>query len=111
MNNEIIGISFGLLLPILTLYNRKAKWLNSKVTWLTFFVFLSYGLYGLLYLKPILKNDKIFYFGFCIPIIYWIFDRFFKFLSIKINNRDFILYLRNSNEIDNSLFGKNPPNL
>lgn len=48
------------------------------------------------------------YFGFCVPIVYWTFDRIFKRISENIHGRDFVLFLRNSNEINNGLGAKNP---
>ena len=48
------------------------------------------------------------YFGFCVPIIYWVFDRIFKRISENIHKRDFILFLRNSDEINNGFGSKNP---
>ena len=47
------------------------------------------------------------HFGFCVPLIYWVFDRIFKCISQKIHNRDFILYLRYSDEINDKLGAKN----
>jgi hypothetical protein len=48
------------------------------------------------------------YFGLCVPIIYWVFDRIFKRISERIHQRDFILYLKNSDEINSGWGAKNP---
>jgi len=45
--------------------------------------------------------------GLCIPMIYWLCDRLFKFISIKLHDRDFILFLRHSDEIDDQLGAEN----
>ncbi len=90
------------------LYTRKTKWMNPKIVWLICFGLLAVGLFGFLYSKTEFKNDRIMYFGFCVPIIYWSFDRVFKLISKNMHKRDFILFLRNSNEINSSLGAKNP---
>ena len=81
--------------------------MNPILIWVLCFGFLFVGLYRLLDPKTEFRNDRIMYFGFCVPIIYWFFDRVFKFISLKINKRDFILYLRGSDEINNGFGAKN----
>lgn len=108
MDNSIIGIFFALGISFFILYSRKVKWMKPKIVWLFCSGFLAIGLFGLLFFKPELRDDRLMYFGFCVPIIYWIFDRLFRRLSESIHDRDFILFLRNSDEIDNGFLAENP---
>jgi len=82
--------------------------MNPKIVWLICIGLLAIGLFGFLYSKTELRNDRIMYFGFCVPIIYWIFDRVFKRISENIYKRDFILFLRNSDEINSGFGAENP---
>lgn len=108
MDNSTIGILFAVGVCFFILYTRKKKWMSRKLVWFICIGFLAIGLFGFLYLKPIFRGDKVLYFGFCIPIVYWIVDRIFKRLSEKIHQRDFILFLRNSDEIDDGFGASNP---
>ena len=108
MDNSIIGIGIALGISFIILYTRKTKWIKPKIVWLICVGLLTFGLFGFLYYKVELRNDRIMYFGFCVPIIYWTFDRIFKKISENMYNRDFILFLRNSNEINNGFGAKNP---
>ncbi|QXP69849.1 hypothetical protein H0I29_14660 [Polaribacter sp. R2A056_3_33] len=107
MDKSIIGIFFALGISFFILYSRKAKWMTPKKVWFFCLGFLIVGIFGLL-LKNELRNERLMYFGFCVPLVYWIFDRLFKKLSEKIHNRDFILFLRNSSEIDYGFSAENP---
>ena len=108
MDNSIIGIGIALGISFFILYTRKTKWMKPKIVWLICVGLLAIGLFGILYSKTEFRNDRIMYFGFCVPIIYWIFDRIFKRISENIHKRDFILFLRYSNEINDRLGAKNP---
>ncbi|WP_271768087.1 hypothetical protein [Aquimarina algiphila] len=107
MDNSAIGIGIALGVSFLILYTRKKKWLNPKIVWLICIGLLTIGLFGILNSKNEFRNERIMYFGFCVPIIYWIFDRIFKQISENIHNRDFILFLRNSDEINSGFEAKN----
>ncbi|MEM6517413.1 MAG: hypothetical protein AAF688_14625, partial [Bacteroidota bacterium] len=100
MDTSIIGIGTALGISIFILYNRKKKWINPKIIWLTCFGLLVFGLTGLWDSKNAFRNDRIMYFGFCVPTVYWIFDRIFKRISENIHKRDFILFMRYSDEIN-----------
>ncbi|AUC75657.1 hypothetical protein CW732_08215 [Olleya sp. Bg11-27] len=108
MDNSIIGIGIALGISFFILYTRKTKWMKPKIVWLICVGLLTIGLFGFLYSKTELRNDRIMYFGFCVPIIYWIFDRIFKQISENMHKRDFILFLRNSDEINNGFGAENP---
>lgn len=107
MDNSIIGIGIALGISLFILYTRKKKWMNPKIIWLTCFGLLAIGLFGLLYSKSEFRDDKVMYFGFCVPIIYWVFDRIFKRISENIHKRDFILFMRYSDEINDGFGAKN----
>ena len=103
-----MGIGIALGVSIFILYKRKSKWLNSKIVWLICVGLLAIGLFGFLFSETEFRNDRIMYFGFCVPIIYWTFDRIFKQISENMHKRDFILFLRYSNEINDQFGAKNP---
>jgi len=107
LDNSIIGIGIGLGVSFFILYTRKTKWMNTKIVWLISFGLLTIGLYGFLYSESEFRNDRIMYFGFCVPIIYWTFDRIFKLISENMHKRDFILFLRYSKEINDGFGAKN----
>lgn len=108
MDNSIIGIGIALGISFFILYTRKKKWMNPKIIWIICFGLLAIGIFGLLSCKTNFRSDRIMYFEFCVPIVYWTFDRIFKRISEKLHNRDFILYLRGSDEINGGLGAKNP---
>ena len=108
MDNGEIGVTIAIGVSFFILYTRKKKWMKEKIVWLICIGLLTIGLYGFLFLKPTLRTDKVLYFGLCIPTVYWIFDRIFKRISENIHKRDFILFLRYSDEINDGLGAKNP---
>jgi hypothetical protein len=108
LNNSVIGIGIALGISFFILYTRKKKWMNPKIIWLTCFGLLAVGLFGLLNSETEIRNDRVMYFGFCVPMVYWIFDRVFKRISENIHKRDFILFMRYSNEINDGFGAKNP---
>ena len=108
MDNSIIGIGIALGVSFFILYSRKKKWMTEKIVWLICIGLLAFGILGLLNSKSEFKDDKVMYFGFCVPIVYWIFDRLFKKISENIHKRDFILFLRYSDEINDRIGSKNP---
>ena len=107
MDNSIVGIGIALGVSFFILYTRKTKWMTEKIVWLICSGLLVIGLFGFLYFKSEFRNDQIMYFGFCVPIVYWIFDRIFKKISERLHERDFILFLRYSDEINDQLGAKN----
>jgi len=108
LDNSIIGIGIALGVSFFILYTRKKKWMTEKIVWLICIGLLVFGIFGFLYSKSEFRDDKVMYFGFCVPIVYWIFDRLFKKISENIHKRDFILFLRYSDEINDGFGAKNP---
>ena len=82
--------------------------MTEKIVWLICIGLLVFGIFGFLYSKSEFRDDKVMYFGFCVPIVYWIFDRLFKKISENIHKRDFILFLSYSDEINDGFGAKNP---
>jgi hypothetical protein len=106
-NSEIgIGIAFGV--SFFFLYTRGKKWNNPNLRWLICGGLFISGLYGLVFMSETHNANRMLYWGQCIPILYYGMDRLFRYFSFKIYDRDFVLWLRGSDEIDDSFGGKNP---
>lgn len=99
-----ICISIGV--PIFLLYTRKKSWCSDKLRWAITTTLFLIGIFGYLIEKERFSHNGC-YFLFS-PFIYNLFDRILKTISIKKYNRDFYLFLRNSDEIDDTMFTSNP---
>ena len=108
LDKSLIGIGISLGVSFFILLNRKKKWMREKVVWLICSGLFVFGVSGFLFAKLVYRGDKVLYFGFCIPLIYWVFDRLFKKISENLQGRDFYLFLRGSSEINDSIFAENP---
>ena len=98
-----IGIIISLGLSLLMLYKRKEKWFSEKRTIIWIIGATLTSILGL-----ILSNNNHFRFLFyylIVPPLFFIMDRLFKYLSFKIHDRDFYLYLQGSKEINDTLSG------
>ncbi|MCM8568603.1 hypothetical protein NE848_04385 [Gramella jeungdoensis] len=98
---------FLLAIPILVLQHRKKQWLKPEIVWKVSGVVALIGLTGLLFAN-LDKYDKITCYSLCTPFIYWFLDRFFKHLSQKKLERDFIAYVRFTHEVRTGWRTKNP---
>ena len=100
-----IGIGFGACFVLL--YSRKTTWFKARIIVLPLSISFLIGVFGFL---TICKHPdaNVFYSGLCIPLVYFSLDRILKSLSEKFQNRDLILWLRFSDEIDYSIGAKNP---
>lgn len=107
MNKQLLGFMAPFIISYVILTNRKHKWMNLKIQLTITLTLLLFGLYGLKNLSYN-KIDKVFYYGFCTPIIHLIMLKFFKYVSYKTQDRDFHLWLRGSSEVNQSIFSKNP---
>ena len=107
-----ICISIGV--PIFLLYTRKKSWCSDKLRWAITTTLFLIGIFGYLIEKEssIFSDGKLDFHNGCYflfsPFIYNLFDRILKTISIKKYNRDFYLFLRNSDEIDDTMFTSNP---
>ena len=75
-----------------------------------FIATLVMSLMGLMLLLPYPNIDSdrfLLGWNLCAPFAYFIVDRLFKYISMNVYDRDFILWLRYSDEIDDSLTGVN----
>ena len=106
MNNAQLGIVIGLVISVLLLYTRKSKWFHPIGVAIGCCVLFLVGLIGIQYASN--RETIILFLNCCIPLIYFVMDRFLKKVSLQINGRDFYLWLRGSNEIDDRLGGENP---
>lgn len=90
------------------MYSRKKVWLKPKYKWVFTALLFVIGAFGLITSEKDNKELLIFHYHILIPFLYLLLDFFFKRLSYNLHGRDFYLYLRGSDEVDNSFFGKNP---
>ncbi len=108
IDNVAIGIAIAFGICFFFLYTRRMKWGKPKVRWSICIGLFILGILGLLFDPSPTKNDPMLYWGFCVPLLYYSTDRLFRYISFRVNGRDFILWLRGSSEIDDSFGGKNP---
>lgn len=101
----IISISLSIGLPFLLLYSRKKVWNNKKFKQALFFGMTVVGLLGFILSET--NNYRLLFYAFLTTPIFLLVDYGFKLLSIQTHNRDFYLWLRFSDEIDDMDFGKN----
>lgn len=106
MDPALIGISIGLGLPFFFLYSRKKDWLNPTKVYLLNTIICFTGLI----LALLIQNREYYFVAWCFscPLAIFFLDRNLKNYSKKKNGRDFILWLRYSDEIDDSIGAENP---
>jgi hypothetical protein len=105
---NLFGIIIGIGLAFFFLYTRKKKWAKPQFRWIFCSMLFLVGFLGLVSKNFFGNKYFLLYWGLCIPLAYYSIDRFLRYLSYKICNRDFILWLRGSVEIDDTIFGSNP---
>jgi len=95
-----LSIFISLAIPTMLLYSRKKSWYTKGLKSFLIILLTLIGIIGFFYSE---NNESrlLSYSIFAIPI-FLIVDTFFKYLSLKIHNRDFYLWLRRSEEIDDS---------
>ena len=99
----IIGIIISFGLSLLMLYKRKEKWFSEKRT--LYWIVGSF-LTSIIGLTLSTNNHyRFLFYSLIVPPIFFFMDKLFKYLSFKIHDRDFYLYLRGSKEINDSLSG------
>jgi hypothetical protein len=108
MNYPAVGIGIALGVSFFFLYTRKKDWSNPIIRWLISGCLFIAGLLNLLLSQDTINNDRIFYWGLCVPLLYYSLDRLFRYWSLRIQQRDFVLWLQGSDEIDGTIGGKNP---
>lgn len=107
-DNAAIGIAIAFGVCFFFLYTRRMKWAKPEVRWIISAGLFILGISGWLLDANSTKEDLMLYWGLCVPLFYYAFDRLFRMISIRRNGRDFILWLKGSSEIDDSFGGKNP---
>ncbi|WP_298511392.1 hypothetical protein [uncultured Kordia sp.] len=104
----LISFSIAIGINSIFLYNRKKRWNTSYLRWLTGIILFIIALIAI-YFKIIVDSDvSIFIGSFSAVLIYNTFDAILKTVSMRLHERDFYLWLRGSDEINDSLHGKNP---
>lgn len=97
----VAGISIGMGLSFFLLYTRMKDWNTDMFRWTVTGVCFIIGLTGLVTTEFKTGNEQLVLFGgMTVPFIYNSFDRLFKQISKKYQNRDFYLYLRHSHDIN-----------
>jgi len=104
MNLSLIGIIGPMLLNFFLLFNRKKKWAQSVYKWYLVLGLLIASLLILAYsdIKLLDGREKLAIWGLTTPFIFSLLNNLFKIISIQIHNRDLHLWLRGSNDIDDS---------
>lgn len=108
MDIKLIGIFTAIGLSLLLLYTRKSKQIPETIRLSVTSILFVFGGLNLAKSASINGDEFLLYWGLCVPFAYYVTDRLFRKLAIMAYNRDFILWLRGSFEIDDSLFGSNP---
>ena len=99
----ILGLIISLGFSILMLYTRKNKWFSKQLKYNVSAFLIILGIVG--FSSSNTNHYRFLFFSTIIPPFYYATDRFFKYLSFKIHKRDFYLYLRWSNDINDSWVG------
>ena len=104
-----IGIAIAFGGSLVLLYTRKQSWNTDRLRWTLTGMFAFAGTVGLIAMVPGVNHDGGSLFAcMLVPLFYNCCDRLFKKISERKQGRDFYLYLRGSNEIDDRMGGKNP---
>lgn len=98
-----ISISLSLGIPFLLLYRRKREWYNKNLKQVLFIGMSLIGLVGFFLSEA--NENRFFFFSFLTTPVFLIIDYGLKNLSLLIHSRDFYLWLRYSEEIDDSIRG------
>ena len=98
MDTPVLGIAIAIGLSFYLLFSRKKTWSDPQLT----------GLLSLLLIADFNRQNRVLYWELCVPLLFYILDLLFRHISFKIQGRDFILWIRGSEEIDDSLGGTNP---
>jgi len=80
------------------LYTRKNKWFSLSIKFVMTILLMTIGIIGLIFSAN--NNYRFIFYSLLIPFLYLLTDRLFKWISFRFHDRDFILYLQWSNEIN-----------
>ena len=105
---ELFVLFLSICLSFLSVYTRKSKQISLKEKYVLVTFLVCAGVI-FFFSSDNMSWKFIGYFMVVPPVVFFV-ERLFRLLSIKFQNRDFDLYLRGSNEIEDSFFmrGKNP---
>ena len=103
MDLKAIFVILPLMLNMMLLFKRKKKWAKSKYRWILSFIFFIFSL--LIYISDLAVDFQIpiiVIWGLMTPFVFTLIDYMFQSFSFGLHNRDFYLWLRGSDEIDES---------
>ena len=108
MNWTLIGISLAYSVMFSLLYTRRKKWNTEVLRWTVTGSLFAVGMVGWTGKIQVVDPDFHF-FSWCLmtPLFYNLLDRSFKKISEWVYQRDFYLWLRFSDDIDDSMRGIN----
>ena len=107
MDSFLVGIIISFSICFFLLYTRNRNWANQRLRWVLCTILFLLGLIGFGAFQSNYNSNYVFFWHLCIPLLYFSLDRLFKAISFYIYNRDFFLWLRHSDEINDSLGAKN----
>lgn len=84
------------------IYQRKKAWLKSKFTFTTLLLIACFAFTSLLFSDP--NSNRHIKWALITPFLFYLINYSFTQISIKLQNRDFHLWLRGSNEISELTF-------
>ena len=97
-NYSLLECTFSLVLPFFLLYTRNVKWLSTMLRFVILIPTSITGIVGFIYAE---NNEMHFvFYAMLLPIVTYTFDKLFKWISLKLHNRDFYLYLSNSSDVN-----------
>jgi hypothetical protein len=109
MDLALLNIIVMMAVSFFLLYQRRKKWLTNKLRWIIVVSVAIIGIVGLLLTRQGREGTgtPLFQLLF-IPVLHNGIDRAFKLWSMRLQGRDFYLYLRGSNDIDDRMNAENP---
>jgi hypothetical protein len=92
-----LGYLIGTVTSAFLLYSRKKAWLTSQVKFNIVIGLVSVKIFADIFIND--QNIRTAFNCLLVPPVYLIIDYFFKLISLRINNRDFKLWLKGSDEV------------
>ena len=90
-----------ILINYILLFNRKKKWVKNKYKWYLLIVLAITGVF-LFYYNGSFMNETLIIWAFFTPLVFSLIDFTLMKFSFLIHNRDLYLWLRGSDDIDNT---------
>lgn len=84
---------------IVMLYFRMKNWFKEAYKYTLTVTLSLIGTGGLILSKT--NNYRFLFYSMLVPFMYLLVDKLFKWISVRLQGRDFYLFLRNSDDLDN----------